>query len=289
MKVTDLNYFMEPKLVEKLDLMIDRTTKGKMDNVVIVDGHEGYGKTNISAGVAYYVHWKTKRPLSLVNFFFDVEKLIDFALKTEQQIIIWDEAALQGLAAQWQNRYQIKLVKLLMVARKKRHFFIFNIPKFYKLNEYIAVDRSIGLIHVYARRETQLGRFTYYNKKTKEILYLDWRSKRKRNYSKYYNFHGSFPEVLGKIVDEKAYDAKKDEGIASLGENDKTPIYSDKLLKLQYGLTLLPDALGIKVKDLLEVLDVSKNAFHKWKEIPQKYPHLLRKLALKSQNRKDSI
>jgi len=268
MKVTDKNYSMDKGLVGKLDLMIDRMTGNKkFDNLVLIDGDEGYGKSNMAAGIAYYVHYQTGRELTLEkNMFFDLEKLINFALNTEEQIIIWDEGALGGLASEWWNKNQKKFLKLLMVARKKRHFFIICIPKFFKLNEYFVVDRSIGMIHVYARNETKIGRFVYYNKKAKEKLYYDWKKKRVRNYRKYKTLWGSFSEVLPIVFNEKDYENMKDKAILSIDEvEEKT---NPRALRKEMGMKFIRNILQSKLKmtnvAIAEALSVPKTTIADW-------------------------
>jgi len=232
MLVTDKQFYMEPRLVKKLDLMIDRM-KIKMDNVLTIDGDEGVGKTNLEVGIGYYISDKTGRPFSVDNIFFDLDELIDFAIKTEEQIICWDEAALGGMAQEWWRKNQVEFIKLLMIARKKKHFFIICIPKFFKLNEYLIVDRSIALIHVYARREIQRGRFVYYTKKKKEKLYYDWKKKRQRNYKKFVSFRGSFLEYLPKVLDEKAYEVKKNYAILNFRKDTKDVVSAEAKKKIE--------------------------------------------------------
>lgn len=231
-RVTDLNFYMEDKLKEKLDLCIDRCTKQQLDNLIIIDGDEGIGKSTFAISCAYYVSHKTGRPFSVDNVFFDLNKLFEFARTTKDQIIVWDEAALGGLSTDWRNQLQNTLIKLLMVARKKRHFFFFNIPKFFKLNEYLIVDRSIALVHIYARKEIEQGRFCYYKKSSKEKLFYDRIRTRQRNYKKYYDFHGSFPNILSQVIDEAEYDRKKDEAILSIGVDEKRNTWKLKYDKL---------------------------------------------------------
>ena len=217
---------MDKYLKDKMDLMVNRTTgKRKFDNLVLIDGDEGYGKSNLGAYISAYVSSKTGRPLTLANVFFDLDRLLEFAMHTEEQIIFWDEGALGGLANEWWNKNQKKFLKLLMVARKRRHFWIICIPKFFKLNEYLVIDRSIGLVHVYAKDELEIGRFAYFGKKRKEQLYHDWRKSKQRNYGKFSNFRGKFPEALPKIFNEKDYDRKKDIAIMSMDKEveKKTP------------------------------------------------------------------
>jgi len=219
-KVTDKEYSMDGYLQQKLDLMISRCTgQRKMDNLLIIDGDEGYGKTTHTVGMAYYVSHITGRSFSVNNIFFDTKSVIDFAKSTADQIIIFDEAAFGCLAANWQSKLQKDLKILLMVARKKRHFMFFCIPKFFTLGEYFIVDRSIGLVHVYAKNELELGRFAYFNKRQKELLFYDWRKRKQRSYGKFKSFFGKFPDILGELIDEVEYDRKKDAAILTVGED----------------------------------------------------------------------
>ena len=77
--VTDKQYSLDPKLKEKLDLMIARMNHGK-DNLLLIDGDEGDGKTNMSFLVGYYFAHTTGREFNLNHIFFDLDKLIEFAV-----------------------------------------------------------------------------------------------------------------------------------------------------------------------------------------------------------------
>ncbi len=274
MIVTDLKYHMDDNLIKKYDIMANRCTgKSKFDNVILVDGDEGYGKTTFAVASAYYLAWKTGRKFDINNVFFDPDKFIKFASQTKEQVIVFDEAVLVGMASNWQDALQKKLIKLLMVARKKRHIYFFNIPKFFRLNEYFVVDRSIALIHVYAKKETQLGRFAYFKKRNKNMLYEEIRRSKKRAYNKYYNFHGTFPNALDKIIDEDVYDAMKDvaiEGVASVSEK---LTQKDKFqLKLKYRISQLPKKLGITKTELNNLLGINHSSMLEWSKLREKYP-----------------
>ena len=236
MRVTRFNYPLETNLLPKLDLMIKRCTdkKVKRDSVLIIEGAEGEGKTTFSVAIAYYVSEKTGIPFGAENVFFDIEKLIKFAQSTEGQIIIWDEPALQALSTDWASVVVRNLTRLLMMARKKRHFFIFNITKFYKFNEYVVVDRPVAMIKVYSRKNIYAGRFVYIRKKNLEPLWRDYRFSKKRNYKKYGSkkVRGSFPDVLSEKYkynvlsefDIDLYEKNKDDAIMSIGVEKKKEI-----------------------------------------------------------------
>lgn len=253
---------MEPRLIEKLDLMIKRSTgKNKMDNLIVIDGDEGHGKSTLAMQIANYYAEQTNRPFSIDNVFFDIEKLTEFATKTQDQIIVWDEAALAGLAGEWYRKEQQQLIKLLMVARKKRHFWIFNIPKFFKLNEYVLIDRAIALIHVYARNQTQLGRFVYINKSKKEWLWHKYRTSKKRGYKTHYSFRGSFTKNF--VVDEEAYDKKKDEAILTVSDkNNPKAVVTDKNKEIVDRLVMSTE---LKRAQKAEIMNVSTKTVDRMK------------------------
>ncbi len=256
-----MDYPMDKRLKEKMDLMIKRSTgKKHMDNLIVIDGDEGIGKSTLSVFIAQYYASQTGRSFSVDNIFFNIHDLIKFAQTTEDQIIIWDEAALGGLSTEHAKAHQVNLTKLLMTARKKRHFWVFNIPKFFKLNEYILVDRAICLIHVYARREIEAGRFCYYKKKAKERLFYDRIRTRQRNYYKYMSFWGTFPNCLHKIIDEKEYDRKKDEAIASIGNDAKKSRYERRLYEI---IKFMVDS-GHTHEKIGEILGVPRTTVSDW-------------------------
>ena len=260
--VTDIQYYMNPMLKEKLDLMIARMKHGK-DNLLIVDGDEGDGKTNMSMLLGYYVAHTCNRSFGLKNIFFDLDELIDFAIHTKEQVIIWDEGALGGLASEWWNKNQKKFIKLLMIARKKKHFWIVNIPKFFKLNEYFVIDRSIGLVHVYMAGGIEHGRFVYFNQVQKEKLWETWKKTRVRSYKKWYSFHGSFVLFLenkrfSHIIDPIEYDKKKDEAIMSIAQEEEIKENrTDKIMRDSYVKLLLKEKPRPTTKQIAERIGVS--------------------------------
>jgi hypothetical protein len=258
---------MEKLLVEKLDLMCDRMTKGTSDNLVLIDGDEGTGKSTLASEICYYVAHKCKREFNLSRVFFDLDELMSFALRTKEQIIDWDEGALGGLSVEWWKKNQIKFLKLLMVARKRKHFFVICIPKFFKLSEYLVVDRSMALIHVYERNQLEKGRFIYFSKGRKERLWQDWKKSKFRNYKKLYNFHGSFPDAFAQIIDADEYDKKKDMAILSIDKDDDK-IDERTLRKRFIGMAVKRmDILGIKLNQsvLCDIFDVSEKTLRAYK------------------------
>lgn len=257
--------YFEPKLKETLDKAIERQTKN-WDNNFIVDGEEGSGKTTFSWGIGLYLAKKTGRSFDLNNIFFDAEEMMRFASNTRKQIIIWDEAALEGLATNWQSKIQKKLIKILMTARKNGHFFIFNIPKFYKLTEYVAVDRSIILFHIYSPDNITRGYFTAYNRKKKEYFYERYRAARKKPYGDF-TYRGTFPKGYADIIPELEYDKKKDKAIASILDDgdEKENKHFKKLKELQYKVSRLT---GLEKQEIARQLGISPRTLYDWSKLP---------------------
>ena len=245
MKVTDKQYYMDDKLIGKLDLMIKRSSgKSKLDNWIVIDGDEGFGKSTMSVCCAYYMAQKLKRPFGVEQIFFDPDKFIEYGTKTKEQVLILDESVFGGLSGDAMTKIGKKLIKFSMVIRKKKHVVFLNIPKFFKLNEYLMVDRAVALIHVYARGGTKLGRFVYFTNTQKEKLFYGYKKSRIRKYKTLYTLRGTFPDALGLLINEKEYDKKKDEAILLFGAMDnktKDEFIIDKIriheeFKKKYGI-----------------------------------------------------
>ena len=274
MIVTDKKYYMDDKLIGKLDLMVKRCSGiHKLDNWIVVDGDEGYGKSTMSFLCAYYMAEKLGREFTTKQIFFDPDKFIEYGTKTNEQVMVLDESVFGGLSGDAMTKIGKKLIKFAMVIRKKRHCIFLNIPKFFKLNEYLMVDRSIALIHVYARGGTQLGRFVYFSNTQKEKLFWEYKRKRARKYKTFYTLRGSFPDALKKVIDEKEYDKKKDAAILSFGAGEgKTidEVLSDKIKKFEE----FKKEHGIKITQLksAEHIGIHRNTYSillkKIKEMP---------------------
>jgi hypothetical protein len=259
-RITDKKIPLNASLVQKFDLLIYRIMrkKPKQDAVITIEGAEGSGKTTMSILLAYYVHYITGKPFSDKNVFSETREAIDFAQSTEGQIIIFDEPALDVLSAEWWKEVQKDLIKLLMLSRKKRHFIIFNITKFYKFPEYLVVDRASCMLHIYEYQYQNQNRpnFSYIGKNFLENLYNDFRRRRERNYKKFSLFTDHFPDVLDPAMEYNVldhfnvdeYEKKKDKAILSIGKKMKNP---DKELKGKLGGLKFPIKNQIEFAKLL--------------------------------------
>jgi hypothetical protein len=222
----------------------------------------------------------TGRPIHL---FFRLEEMMKFAQKTEKQIIIWDEPALDSLSTDQLNTLNRDMLRLFMTIRKKQHFFIINFTKFWKFPEYMIVDRALGMIHVYSRREMEIGRYLYIPKRNLERLWNDYRKQKKRNYKAFTLFHGTFPEVMEEYFEcfdisignkdhctLKDYEEQKDIGINSIGDN------KSKMSKKELALWKKINGLRLRValakgeirEKFAQSLGINRTRLIEWSQIP---------------------
>ena len=287
MKVTKFQYPLENRLLPKLHAIFDRCTnkRRKRDAVLLFEGPEGEGKTTFSIAVAYYAAEKMKRNFSAENVFFDLYELIKFGQKTEDQIIIWDEPGLNALSSDSRSSIVGDLTRFLMMARKKRHLILINIAHFNKFNDYVIVDRPVGMLKIYTDRKKDIPRFIYIPKKNLRNLWDDWRKNRRKNYFKYAskNCRGTFADILNEDYknnvledfDIDLYEKNKDDAIGQIGSKNKSKTES-KLLKMQYLVSQLPKEWSfLKRSHLASFFGVDPGSVTRWSEIPEKYPKLL--------------
>lgn len=278
--MTDRKIPFNKMFIEKADLMIERITQKnpKLDAVFQFEGGEGLGKTSFSVALYYYIAWKTKKKFTHKNVFFDVGKAIEYAQSTERQVIVFDEPATAVLKVQWRNKVQQDLITLLMLARMKRHFIIFNFVKFYKFNEYIVVDRCLGMAHLYERRDRKGYAFAYIPRGNLEDLYNDAIKKHRRNYFKYSVFTGEFPDVLNPerkynlldLFDIEEYEREKRKAISNIGKTPKKETSPERkyLLKLKKLVGSLKPPIKTR-EELAEKLGMHRNTLNEWVKIVQ--------------------
>lgn len=279
-KVTDKEYQLEGFLIEKMDAIAKRVTSRKLDAVVVIDGDEGFGKTGLSILLAYYFSYKTKRKFSLDNVFFDPKEFTNYINSTTKQIIIWDEAALGGLASSWASKVQQLLIQTLMTCRFRQHLIFFNCPKFYRLKDYFITDRALSLIHVYSPDKLNAGKVTYYKQDWLEAMMEQWKNYKQKPYKKFHrkklrgNFIDAFNPKLFKdncIINEEDYDKKKTYYTEKLLSQYSDSRKDDKLLKFQYKIAIFK---GIQEQDKAKWFGVRPATITEWKKIPIKYPEL---------------
>lgn len=257
--VTDKSYYMDGYLKQNLNFLRDRIHK-RWDNLIVIDGEEGAGKSTFGKQIAYYLAYELKRDFTADHIFFDIEKMSHYASENREKVIVWDESALGGMAQDWQDKTQKKLIKLLITCRKYNHIFIFIIPLFTKLNEYLATSRSIALLRVYSPNRLDRGRFICYSKNKKKKLYEMEKLKYRGRVIP--SFYGTFLDTEGLLIDEEKYEKNKDMAIESIFNEEKKPSKKDEANKRK--LLLLMDYMienhGLKNYQFQDILGLPSSS-----------------------------
>jgi len=149
-----------------------QNTKKKISNdddrVFLVDGMERGGKSVFTQQLA-----KTFDPtFTHERMCFTEEEFahwIDTAGKGEA--VVYDEAY-RGLGSdKWADKVA-RVIRGKMMEMGQKNLVVFIVcPNFFLLHKYVALHRSWGLFHIYTKTG-QRGFWAYFNRKTKQILYI---------------------------------------------------------------------------------------------------------------------
>lgn len=254
-------YYLDGLIVQLDEAIAKRVNDREQDCLIIMDGREGSGKTNAAVCMAKHIANLTGRKFDVGNIYFELEKLMKDAGNSKEQIYIWDEATLGGLAADWKNDMQVKLVSLLMICRKKRHVFIFNIPRFFRLTSKI-IERALGLLHMYENDREEPGNFMWIGSESLEDMYYEWRKKQIANYVSYKKFFGKFAYHIKNIIDYETYDAAKDKAIKDLVDKanfKKVSMAQKRLDILRVRMTNYFKRQGKTEDEIAELMGVHSN------------------------------
>lgn len=262
-------YKIDARLKHKLDILIK--TLNQRDVWILLDGDEGSGKTNMATYLLYYFHCATGRDFSLDRFYFDSDEMFNWVKDNSNGLICWDEAALGGLSTEWASRSQINLLKFAMTGRKKHHVFILNVPRFNKLKEDLRKDRIHALIHMdLGKKGDNYGHFIYLTRKGIRALNRTWEKNKLRPYARCSRYGGFFsninvPFVMNELIDEEAYEAKKDKAISEIGDKKKKDNpYKLKLDDFKKKVVDFIKKSKLNREDAAEALGIHPRTLYKW-------------------------
>ncbi len=239
MKVTDLNYALENKLVKRLDAFANMVSRKKQvqDVLFTVHGRTGQGKSNTALVCAYYLKSILNRDIDL---YFSTGAAGKFARDSKEKIIIIDEPSLDSLSKDQMTKVNKDFMRLLNTMRQKRHIIIVNITRFWRFPFDLVVDRSLAMINMHNRDGKRPGRFHYIRQKNLERLWDDYQRHRKKNFGILKSFGGSMPErmekidktdgkcffdkmkvrVNGKVATYEDYKDEREKAVASIGNTE---------------------------------------------------------------------
>ena len=234
--VTDLNYYMDGYLKDNLN-EVPRFLKKAWDCVIIVTGtgKVRIGKSTCAMQIAYYLAWllneqKKKKgevpkdnpvPFNNINVAFDPDELMKVADKLPRNsVIVYDEGRAGLDSARAMENINKAMQDFFQECGQYGHVIVIVLPDFFKLNETIAIPRSLFLINVYTNRNYDRGYFSFFSEHRKELLYIIGK-KKWGSTSKYLavddNFHGKFTQFFP--INQEIYAQKKKEAIKKKKKN----------------------------------------------------------------------
>lgn len=181
--------------------------KHDKDNVFLIDGSEGTGKSKfgdimgahaaLNMGCDYDIDSVCLAPEEFRNRIQDCPN---------RSVVIYDEAHRGMGSKRALSEINNILVDLMMEMRQKNLFVLIIMPTFFLLEKYAALFRSKGLFHVYEKNRKR-GFWVFYNEKNKKKLYVLGKKLLDYNVMSYPSYRGKFYNQY--CIDEAEYRAKK--------------------------------------------------------------------------------
>ena len=223
------------------------------DGVVLVDGIEGSGKTNLAFNSAYYVD----KSFCLDRVVFTPEQFFKAVDEAKPgQAIVWDEFINGGMSTDFLAKAQKSLIKKMVMIRKKNLYFFWVVPYFFMLGRYFSVARSRFLLHAYTPDGIRRGFWQSWNYERKKVMYF--RGRKEFDYCEKAFSSGTFKEFFKEhpgIIDKEAYELKKDEASSGVNEDSENVVVGVRYRTLDNYFCVLIEYL--KSNKNMSVVDVS--------------------------------
>lgn len=226
------HYFISNFLEEQLRKVKESLTQKDVDFVLLIDGPERSGKSNLASQVSYYVDPsfnQSRMCLTPEEFIRAINEA------SPGQAVVYDEAYTGLSNRQTFSKINKILISMLMEMGKKNLFVIIVLPSLFYLEKYVVLHRSRALLHVLFNKGRR-GLYTIYNSQKLKQLYIKGKA----------NMSYSYPRItlpaqrFGKKspIDWKTYEKRKieslllkqDKGYSNLEQKQTTQ--RDFLLKV---------------------------------------------------------
>lgn len=236
-------YTMNHYLKDNLDIA-KKLNNQDWDNIWLVDGPEGSGKSVLALQMGYYLD----PTLDINRICFTPQEFKKAIIDAKKgQTIIFDEAFTGLSSSAAMSFINRMIVNLLAEIRQKRLFIFIVAPTFFDIQRYVAIWRSRALIHVYAPAMKR-GFFMFFNEGKKSRLYI--LGKKLYDYSRpKSNFVACFPHFYP--INEEEYRAKKLESLK--GKDANTP--KMKWFEQRNSLIRVLFEMGWKVPQITESIN----------------------------------
>jgi len=264
--VTDLRYRMDQYLSDNLK-EVPKFLNKAWDCVIIVSGNAKVriGKSTMALQIAYYLAWLLNEnnkknglvsqdnpvPFDNTNVVFDPEALMKTAeKKPKHSVLVYDEGRAGLDSARAMENINKAMQDFFQECGQYGHVIIIVLPDFFKLNETIAIPRSLFLINCYTDKNYNRGFFSFYSERKKELLYIIGKKKWGSS-SKYlavdHNFYGKFSDYFP--INKEEYDEQKKQ---ALKKRRKTRLEVRWHLERDIAWWILKNKYSCEPKDIAE-------------------------------------
>lgn len=254
-----------------LEIAFKKITQDDWDNVWIITGDEGKGKTNL--GLNLFDIWYTKLygnvlPELIKYIGLDLKQFIQGFRELKQfEMIIYDEAG-ELSSMRMMDKFNYAVTQSYQVVRGANLFSILILPDVFYLNPFFSMRRARGLLHVYER-----GKFAFWNKtRMQSLIEINRKYKRKSIWRVKPLFHDHYPKYSGPLLE--AYTQKKKEKLEGVREKlyQKLFIETEKQEnELRYIVNAKQICGVVKASKIFEVTPKTiYNKIHDYQEIRRK-------------------
>jgi len=197
----------------------------KFDNVLIVDGGEGNGKSEFAFQWAII---QSDGKFTEKDVFYTAEQFEEWVFKAKKgDVGVWDEFVLSGMSTDALTKMQNTIIKMFTMMRSKGLTVLLIIPYFFMLRKYFAVARARALIHIYAKG-LERGHLKFYNQTQKHYIFnygqKTWLYSPKCAPS----FKANFWVWSEKFIDHDKINKIKEDAMKSINQQDKNIKLSNK-------------------------------------------------------------
>lgn len=240
-----------------VDAMVHRH-KIKLDNLIVVTGREGSGKSSFAMGLCWLYAKRMGIKFDVEDITFSAKEFLNRSTHRKNGIVLYDEAVQGLMSSQWQNKTQQLIVQALMMARKNGNLYVLCIPSFEYLNKYIATERCYLLFEVFMHENRRGFANTFSSKMGNQLKVLYHQCKTMKPDRIKSKWKIRFLDHSDKVIDKEAYEAKKDKAIQELTHVLAEPMkkkeaqYYKLVHKLDIDSVLLSEYMGIALRTAQE-------------------------------------
>ncbi len=197
------------------------------DNVLIVDGGEGDGKTEFAFQWAII---QSNGKFTEKDVFYTVDQFEDWVSQAKKgDVGVWDEFVLAGMSTDALTKMQNSIIKMFTIMRSKGLTILLVIPYIFMLRKYFAVARTRALIHVYVKG-LERGHLKFYDRTQKHWLYNYGQKTWLYNAKIQANFKANFWVWSDKFLNHNKINKIKEEALRSINEQSKAITLTPKQL-----------------------------------------------------------